>query len=54
MAFTCACSWAVGIPVTLSRMTPQTVSSARVSVMSAVVTAVEPAGTEMVHRPSSY
>ena len=37
-------SIAAGIPVTPSRMTPQTVSSARVSVMSAAVTAVEPAG----------
>ena len=44
----------VGMPVTPSRMTPQTSSSARVSVTSAAVMAVEPAGTEIVHRPSSY
>ena len=49
-----ASSVSVGMPVTPSRMRPQTASSVRVSVMSAEVTAADPAGTEIVHRPSSY
>ena len=54
MAVYWASSVSVGMPVTPSRMRPQTASSVRVSVMSAEVTAADPAGTEIVHRPSSY
>ena len=54
MASACACSWAVGMPVTPSRMTPHTASSARVSVMSAAVTTVLPAGRRMSARHRSY